>query len=372
MTSKIMIAATIGMMTMITPHANTKANAAGQAPEAAAAKTPRIIQTARVAPGEPYEAVFNPVDGDLYIAAYGHRPSGKEARIVRLDGKTLAHKADIDVGGYPVFGLGLNTRTQMLYGTNARGGGLVQVFDLRKGKLAATIRVPDVESHVRQVVIDEDGGKIYVSVVGMEGHNGVTTPSQIWVIGAATNKIERIIDVDTSTLTGIALDLPNNRILGTGMESHEVVAIDLTSGAVTTRWPVGSEWPTNIVLDSRGRRIFVTGQKSGDLTVMETKTGAILAKVPTGASALAVAYNPTVDQLYVTNRGSGTTTVINARDYSVIASLETGSFPQSLAIDPGANRVFVTNKPHGLPRDAAEDAPAPHNPHGDTIAVIQP
>ncbi|MFC0220399.1 YncE family protein [Pseudochelatococcus lubricantis] len=344
---------------------------ASAADVAAASTGPRIETSARVAPGEPYEIVFNPADSDLYVAAYGHRPSGREARVVRLDGKTLQPKAELDVGGYPVFGLGINTRTQTLYGTNTRGGGLVQAFDLRTGKLAATIRRDGEEAHVRAVVVDEEANKIYVSVVGFT-RDGTTTPSQIWVIDGATNTIERVIDVDTKTLTGLALDAAGNRIFATGLEADEVVAVDLRSGQVTARWPTGSEWPTNIAFDKDGQRLFVTGQKTGDLAVLDARTGAILTRIPTGESALAVAFNPAVRQIYVTNRKAGTVTVIDSTDYKVLANLKTGSFPQSIAIDHAAGRVFVTNKPHGLPRDASEDAPTPYDPDGDTVTVIRP
>lgn len=338
---------------------------------AAESQEPRIETSARVAPGEPYEIVFNPADSDLYIAAYGHRPSGREARVVRLDGKTLQPKAELDVGGYPVFGLGINTRTQTLYGTNTRGGGLVQAFDLRTGKLAATIRRAGEEPHVRSIVVDEEANRIYVSIVGLT-HDGTTTPSQIWVIDGATNAIERVIDVDTKSLTGLALDTASNRIFATGLEANEVVAIDLQSGKVTARWPTGSEWPTNIAFDKDGQRLFVTGQKTGDLAVLDARTGAILTRIPTGESALAVAFNPAVRQIYVTNRKAGTVTVIDSTDYGVLANLKTGSFPQSIAIDRATGRVFVTNKPHGLPRDAPEDAPTPYDPEGDTVTVIRP
>lgn len=342
------------------------ATSAGESQSAA----PHIESTTRVAPGGLYEIVFNPADGDIYVAAIGPR-GANSAAVVRLDGETLAPVASIDVSANPLFGLGINTRTQTLYGTDTRGGA-VSAIDLRTGAVTATIRQGDAHPHLREVIVDEAANRVYASVVGFSREGQAPVPSQIWVINGATNALERVIDVDTSGLTGIQLDAANNRIFGTGMNSHDVVAVDLTSGRVTARWPTETEGPTNLAFDASGQRLFVASQQTGGLTVLNSQTGAIVAQTPTGEGALSVAYNPERNEIYLANRRAGTTTIISGADYGVIANLDSGTFPQTIAIDRASGRVYVTHKARGLPRDAAPGTPAPEDPRGDTVVLIRP
>lgn len=331
---------------------------------------PHIANTVRVAPGGLYEIVFNPADGDIYIAAVGPR-GADAARIVRYDGATLARVSDIDVSANPLYGLGINTRTQTLYGTDTRSGA-VTAIDLRTGEVTGTISQGEERPHLREIVVDEAANKIYASVVGFSREGQTPVPSQIWVIDGASNTLERVIDVETNGLTGIQLDRANNRIFGTGMGSHDVVAVDLGSGRVTARWPTQSQTPINLAFDAASQRIFVASQGSGDLTVLNARNGEVIAQTPTGEGALSVAFNAARNEVYLANRRAGTTTIVSGADYSVIANLDTGTFPQTIAIDPASGRVFVTHKARGLPRDAAPGTPVPDDPRGDTVVVIEP
>lgn len=328
---------------------------------------PTVISQTRVAPGGLYEIVYNPADGAVYISAIGPR-GANQASIARVDGTSFAAGQAIDVSANPLFGLGFNSRTQTLFGTDTRGG-VVSAINLRTGAIA-TIRREGETPHLREIIVDEAANKAYASIVGYE-RDGERHPSQIWVINGADNSIERVIDVETDGLTGIALDTANNRIFGTGMSSNEVVVVDLATGATTARWPTQSERPTNLVHDAAGHRIFVASQGTGDLTVLDARTGAIVGKVATGEGALSVAFNPALNQAYVANRQAGTVTVVNATDYSVVAQVDAGTLPQSIAIDRRTNLVYVTNKARGAPRGSPPDTPAPEDPEGDTLTVIR-
>ena len=338
------------------------------AADSSVAAAPQVVNTIRVAPGGLYEIVHNPRDGDLYIAAIGPR-GANAAAIARVDAATVTAGQHINVASNPLFGLGINARTQVLYGTDTRNG-VVSAINLQTSAVT-TIRRDGETPHLREIIVDETANKAYASIVGFE-RDGERHPSQIWVIDGATHTIERVIDVDTNGLTGIALDRSNNRIFGTGMSSNEVVVVDLATGATTTRWPTQSERPTNRVFDAGSHRLFIASQGTGDLTVIDTRTGAVLSKVATGEGALSVAFNPALNQAYVANRQAGTVTVVNGADYSVLANLDAGTFPQTIAIDQSTNLVYVTNKARGLPRDAAPGTPAPEDPEGDTLTVIRP
>jgi YVTN family beta-propeller protein len=337
---------------------------------AAPAFAQTIERSLKVEPGGVYEIVFNPADNTVLIAATGARGQN-QGSIVRLAASTLVPGQAIDVSAAPVFGLGLNSKTQILYGTSARGGA-VSVIDARTGVIVATVMDGDDESpHVREVIVDERRNKAYVTVVGGEAGD-TSRPNQIWVIDGATHTLERKIEAPVGSLTGAALDVERNRLFVIGMGSGDVAAIDLTTGQWGPRWPLGSERPTNVAYDSRGGRLFVASQGGGDLTVLNAVDGRIIHKVATGEGALDVAYNPSNDQIYVANRQAGTVTVVSGADYSVLANLATGTFPQTLAIDAVSNAVYVTNKARGLPRDAAPGTPTPEDSNGDTVTIIRP
>ncbi|MET4682102.1 YncE family protein [Brevundimonas faecalis] len=337
---------------------------------ASAVSAQSIEKTVKVAPGGLYEIVFNPADNDVYVAAIGPRGENR-AQVVRLDGRTLETETPVDVSANPLFGLGLNSRTQVLYGTDTRAGA-VTAIDLKTGRVLATFRHGDEEgAHVREVIVDEQRNKAYVTIVGGDAGDA-SRPNLIWVIDGATNRVERTIAAPVGGLTGAALDVAANRLFVTGMGSNEVAAIDLANGQVVGKWAAGGESPTNVAVDAEGRRLFVANQKSGDLTVLNADTGALLQTVKTGEGALSVAYNPGVKQIYVANRQAGTVTVVDADTYAVKANLQTGTFPQTIAVDRATGAVYVTNKARGLPRGAPAGTPVPVDPTGDVVTLIRP
>ena len=338
---------------------------------ASTANAQTIEKTVKVAPGGLYEIVFNPADNDIYVAAVGPR-GANQAQIVRLDGQTLAAETPINVSERPLYGLGLNSRTQILYGTDTRTG-VVSAIALKTGAVVANIRQSedDDSAHVREVIVDEQRNKAYVTVVG--GDAGDTSrPNVIWVIDGATNTVERTIAAPVGGLTGAAFDASTNRLYVTGMGSNEVASIDLTTGETVAKWPSHGESAINVAVDSEGRRLFVANQKSGELTVLNADTGALIHKTATGEGALSVAYNGAVKQIYVANRQAGTVTVLDSDTYAVKANLPTGTLPQTIAIDRATNAVYVTNKARGLPRNAPAGTPVPVDATGDVVTLIRP
>lgn len=332
-----------------------------------ASAQPRIERSIPVYPGV-YELVFNPANDDVYVAAVGPR-GADQARIIQIDGATLEIVGQVELGADALFGLGINTQTQTVYGTGTRSG-VVAAINLADGTVASFGEGEG--AHLREAIVNEATNTAYVSVVGGNPRQPEGPASAIWVIDGATNTVSRVIEVEAAMLTGIRLDAAGERIFGTAMGSNEIVVVDLASGAVAQRFAAGGERPTNLIVDSAGDRLFVANQGTGNLTVLNATSGEMIQTVATGEGALSVAYNPAVNQIYVANRQAGTVTVVDATTYAVLANLQTGTFPQTIAIDPETNRVYVTNKARGLPRDAPAGTPVPEDPTGDTLTVILP
>lgn len=346
---------------------------------------------------ELYELVYNPGDRHLYVAATGEwdkkTQSARDAGISVVDPASLKVVRRLPLGQNAVFGLGLNGRTQTLYGTNTSGGS-VSAIDARTGKVLARIVDPaNPRAHVRDVAVDEGANKIYVSVVGgfsfEEGKEG--PKSAVWVIDGQSNTLEDVIVDPVKSATGLAVDAAAGRLYVADLAQNQVGVIDLSTRkplayyraydetavtiASSPRSGKQENGAQNIAVDPQGRRLFVTNPGSGTLTVIDAGTGRLLKSVETGKAPLDVAWNAGAKQIYVTNRGSGedgTVTVVDGDSYAVLAQLRTGTYPQTVVVDPASHAVFVSNKAKSLPRDAAPGTPVPEDPAGDTVTVIRP
>jgi YVTN family beta-propeller protein len=56
-----------------------------------------------------------------------------------------------------------------------------------------------------------------------------------------------------------------------------------------------------------------------------------------GTNPIAVAVNPSTNQIYVANYGSGTVSVINGATNTVIATVTVGNEPDAVALNPSTN-----------------------------------
>lgn len=332
----------------------------------AAVAAPTIAAKVKIEEGGIYQIVHNEETDSVYVAV-----PGGEGSVVVLDDETLAVKDRIDVSQAPVFGLGLNKETQILYGTATRGEQLVAV-DLAKGSVIAALSHGE-NGHVREIAIDEDRNLIYVSVVGQRrGANPDAPPSEVWVIDGETHQMSHVISDPTQTIIGIGINDDGDRIYVTDMNLHHIVEIDTESREILNTWPSGGEAPMNVVHDEDSNRLFVANQGSGTLTVLNATTGELLKSVATGEGALGVAFNERANQIYVTNRRAGTTSVVDGTSYEILANLETGTFPQTVVVNEDDNLVYVTNKARGLPRNAPPDAEPVIDDNGDTVVIIRP
>jgi YVTN family beta-propeller protein len=313
----------------------------------------------KLAPGGLYELVASRTTGLLHVAAAGSR-GGNEAVILALDPRTLDVKGRLALP-QPAFGLAVNDSTGTLYTTNTRSGS-VSAIDLRTGRTVATI-VHGEDAHVRQVLVDEEANKAYVSVYGYRDK-----PSAIWVIDGVRNEVAAVFDKGLDEgLTGLALDRTGNRAFATRLKTNDVLEVDLADGAVKRSFASGGEGPVNAAYDAAGNRLFVANQKSGTLTVLDAESGTVVKSIATGAGALGVTLHPGNGTILVANRGAGTVSIVDGTTLVVRNSLATGSHPNTVAVDPATGIAYVTNKA----RSAGRGQPPVDDPDGDTVCMIR-
>jgi YVTN family beta-propeller protein len=320
----------------------------------------KVGKTAKVGAGL-YEIVYSEKAKAIYVASIGKRGEQGTAKIYKLDPDTLETQGAIDVSAAPAFGLGLNEKTQTLYASNTRSNS-VSAIDLKSGKIIATITSGQDKSHTREVLVDEEANKIYVSNM-----------TDVWVIDGATNKFSHLIENLGEMVTGVALNKKKQLLYATNMRADKLSVVDLKTNKVVNSFASGGKTPINVFFEAKSSRLFVVNQGSGELIIMD-ESGKVLQTIATGEGALSVNFNPTRNLIYVANRQAGTTSIIDGGSYKVIASLKTGTFPQTIAIDQKSGKVYITNKAAGGRRGPADQQqpPPPDDPNGDVITIIEP
>lgn len=309
----------------------------------------------RVKPGNSvYELVYNGKNNSVYVATT--RGNSNKAAIYQMDASNLAVKDSI-VLETGAFGLGINEKTQTLYGTCTRGNAVIAV-DLKTNKVVATIQNGQEQSHTREAVVDEKNNKVYVSDVR----------GGIWVIDGKSNTFSRMISAVGPSVTGLAVDSDRDRLYA--ISKGKVVFYDLKADAVIDSFPTGADKPINLAIDKKTNRLFISHQGSGSVSVLDAEKGTVIKAIETGEGALGIAYSPEKNYVYVANRGASTTTIIDARDYHVVASVESGSLPNTVVVDKKGN-AYVTSRAQGAGRPKPGEKPKPSNdPNGDVVALI--
>jgi YVTN family beta-propeller protein len=320
---------------------------------------PAVETTVKGAPGL-YEVVVSTTTNLVHVASAGPR-GANSAKILGLDPRTLALRSTIELGDDPAFGLAVNDRTGMLFGTATRDGKLLAI-DLRSGTVKAQIG-EGAGAHVRQVVVDEARNRAFVSVFGAR-----EKPSAIWVVDTEANTVATVITEGLEGgISGLAYDPAGDRLFAAAMQANEVVEVSLSRRAGVRRFASGGDSAVNLAYDAASGRLFCTNQKSGQLAVLDAASGQALKVLETGAGALGVALSADGAIAFVANRGAGTVSVVDTRNLAVTASLETGTHPNTVAVDRRSGLAYVTNKARMSPRGQ----PPVEDPKGDTVSLIR-
>jgi DNA-binding beta-propeller fold protein YncE len=195
------------------------------------------------------------------------------------------------------------------------------------------------------------------SVFAFNGETGDVT-----AIDAAQSKA--LGSVALGGKPGAAVSDGKGRLFVNVADKNEIVALDSSALAVTSRWPLAAcEAPTGLALDRTRRRLFV-GCRNRVMTVVDADSGKVIATLAIGRGPGAVA----VDEargLAFASTDDGTLTVVKEEKSGGLAVVEnTLTRPGSgtLALDPRAHRIYVAACSFGPRPDATKEAPHPPAP----------
>ncbi|HEY0412032.1 MAG TPA: hypothetical protein VGD66_02685 [Allosphingosinicella sp.] len=135
----------------------------------------------------------------------------------------------------------------------------------------------------------------------------------------------------------LSVDPDHRRLLVA--RSDGVMAVDLSTGAVTARFVPGARLHAVLAIPHSHLGLATSGQTNQAL-IFDTATGAVRAAVPTGANPDAAIYDPRSRTIWVMNAKDGTATVIDPAGAKAVATVAIGGALELPALD-GRGHLFV-------------------------------
>lgn len=311
-----------------------------------------------------YQVAYSAKNDALFVTSAVGRPPVTVSELVRIDPKTLAITARATPAKVPghgddrvfaVYGVGVDDANGNVWVTNTRDN-TVAVYrqsDLSLVKQFEPGQVP----HSRDVIVDEQRGKVYASATGKNYLSVFDAKTLAFITNIEIVSQQRGEDF---VPMGLELDTASGTLYTVSLNTPEVAVIDTDSDRVAKVIPVdGIKSGTGVAVDPASQRLFVTAQGSDNVVGVDLATGKTTFNLPVGAGALNVAFEPVGKLAYVANRGSDTITVVDGAG-KIVANLPGGSFPNHVFED-GKGRVFAVNKARGE-----------NDPNGDRITRLSP
>lgn len=309
------------------------------------------ITDIRVGPGL-YQVAFGAAAEAVFVTSAVGRPPVQDSALYRIHAESLeiagrsrpdtAPRAENgrDGGVFALYGLGIDEANGTIWATNTRQN-TVAVY--RQSDLSLVRQFePGSVSHSRDVVIDAERGRAYVSTA-------LTPVIEVFDTGAlhktATIALKSLQPGGAFGAMSLALDAKAGRLFTVSMQSDEYAVVDLTDLSSKTFALPGADGPSGLAYDPVEDLLFVASQNSDNLLIVKASDGRILQNVPVGAGALNVTFEPVSRLAFVACRGAGTIAVVEPGG-QLRAVLDAGSLPNHLQAD-GRGAVWAVNKSRG-------------------------
>lgn len=153
----------------------------------------------------------------------------------------------------------------------------------------------------------------------------------------------------TGRFDHFGVDLEGNRLFLAAESMHEVLVLNLKTGAIIHRIS-GVEIPHAIAYRQSGNRIYVTDGGAGALKVFDGKTYRLISSIKLQVDADSLAYDKTMRYLYVVNGGedahqpSSLVSVIDTNTDMKVGEVTISSpHVEAMAVDMASSRLYVNN-----------------------------
>ncbi|MCL5106281.1 MAG: YncE family protein [Candidatus Marsarchaeota archaeon] len=290
-----------------------------------------IVNSITVGP-DPAAGLYDPNNGDIYIANAGNVPAGGSIAgntISVISGNTVA--STITVGSCPI-NLAYDSANGYIYVSNYCAD-TVSVVNSASQSVVATITLSSTASSYI-VTYNPNNTDIYASAN--------CNPTVDIISGTA---------LSTSFSTGGSVNCPQypaydptNKYLylPTGTAHSSNVSV-ISGSTVVNTITVGLN-PTGALYDASNGYIYVTDSSSNAVSVIDPSTESVISTIPVGQQPTGVpVYDPSNGYIYVANYNSDTVSIINPSLNSVISTVNVGSGPSYITYDPSNKDMYVAN-----------------------------
>ncbi len=227
----------------------------------------------------------------------------------------------------------------------------VTVIDTDTNEVVTTIQVG---KRPRGVEVSRDGSRLYVALSGLPK----CPPS---VPDEECAKLERdleadgVAEVDTKTLKVVRVyqagsdpeqfDItPDGRLFVANEDSASATVIDLDSGAIRARVPVGKE-PEGVRVAPGGKWVLVTNESDNSVSVIDAKSLKVVQSVTVGKRPRDIAFTPDGRTAYVSGEFDSSLYRIHVPEGEPVERLMQfgkDQRPMSVRLDAQRKRVYVS------------------------------
>lgn len=185
------------------------------------------------------------------------------------------------------------------------------------------------------VTVSPDGRRAVVASFGS---------SQLTVVSVLDRRVERQFELPGRPRGVVFL---NRQRAAVPIEGGELLVVRLLAQNVARSFDVGVEQPRGISLSRDRKRAYVPDAASDQLVAVDLETGTVLGRVPLGRGPTDVLRRPYSEELWVTCRDEGSVIVVAGESLEVAARIEVGGAPVGLGFDRKGRWALVADAAGG-------------------------
>jgi len=283
--------------------------------------------------------------------------------------------------------LTVDDSTQRLFVSHAT---MVQIIDLKTGKLAGTI---SGLNGVHGITIANDLNKGFISngrdsSVTIFNLKSLKTITNIKVTGSNPDAIlydkfsHLVFAFNGRSSNATVIDAKNNKVISTikldgkpefsvsdgngnvyvNIEDKSMVAvINSKTLKVEKQWPIApGEEPSGLAIDNESHRLFMVCDNKL-MVVVDALDGHLITTLPIGERVDGVAFDPVLKRVYSSN-GDGTLTVVEEKskdEFKVIEKIITQKGARTISLSHKTHHIYLPTAEFGETPKETKDNPRP-------------
>ncbi|HWF77542.1 MAG TPA: YncE family protein [Caulobacteraceae bacterium] len=165
--------------------------------------------------------------------------------------------------------------------------------------------------------------------------------SRVMVVDVKGARLVKAVP-DVASAHGVLAAPELGRVYASATGSHELVAIDEKTLAVTARSPAG-RYPDGIAFDPKERKLYVSDEKGGQVAVIDAASHRLLKLIRMGGEVGNTQYDPGSGLIYSNAQGRGELVAIDPRTDEIVSreALPGCAGNHGLLIDAARRLAFI-------------------------------